>query len=328
MPEIWKSALITPIHKKGPRDCVENYRPISKLCLFAKIFEKVVYRQLYASLKSNISERQHGFIKGRSTTTNLIICSDYLTQCMSQRAQVDIIYTDYSKAFDRLDHVVLMRKLLGIGIRGNLYRWFSSYIENRCQTVVLNGFSSKPMCIPSGIPQGSLLGPLLFNIFINDISSCFIHSKILLFADDMKILSQIKTHEDSVHLQDDLDRFNNYCTINHLDLNVSKCYIISFTRKPNPILYDYKLTNTSIARVTSITDLGVTFDTKLLFDAHVNNIVNKASRALGFILRISAEFKKYLKRSKYSFVLLFAATSNIVLRFGILTTTFILIASK
>lgn len=291
VPKIWKTAYITPIHKKGPKDLIENYRPISKLCVFAKVLEKVVYIQLYASLKHSLSEYQHGFISGRSTTSNLLICSEYLTKHMSEPAQVDIIYTDYSKAFDRIDHVILLQKLQRVGIRGNLFRWFSSYVHNRCQTVVLNGFTSASMYIPSGVPQGSLLGPLLFIIFVADISSCFRSSKILLYADDMKILSPIRSNEDASRLQEDLNKFQNYCIINKLDLNVSKCYVCSFTRKPIHILFNYTLKNSSLSRVSFIRDLGVTFDSKLLFNNHVNDVVSKASKALGFVLRMSSQFQ-------------------------------------
>lgn len=178
-----------------------------------------------------------------------------------------------------------------MGIHGNLFRWFSSYVHNRCQTVVLNGFTSASICIPSGVPQGSLLGPLLFIIFVADISSCFRSSKILLYADDMKILSPIRSNEDASRLQEDLNRFQNYCTINKLDLNISKCYVCSFTRKPIHILFNYTLKNSSLSRVSFIRDLGVTFDSKLLFDNHVNNVVNKASKALGFVLRMSSQFQ-------------------------------------
>ncbi|KAL0881825.1 hypothetical protein ABMA27_001603 [Loxostege sticticalis] len=291
VPSIWKTAFITPIHKKGPKNRVENYRPISKLCLFAKILEKIVYGQLYSAIKHDFLQQQHGFLRGRSTTSNLLLCVDYLTQYMSIPSQVDIIYTDYSKCFDRIDHLVLLEKLKRIGIRGNLFRWFSSYVQNRCQTVVLSGYSSSPMCIPSGVPQGSLLGPLLFNIFINDISSCFIYSKILLYADDMKILHSVKNADDAHHLQDDLNRFQNYCILNKLDLNVSKCYVCSFTRKPTKLIFNYTLLNLPLTRVDKIKDLGVIFDSKLLFDEHINNIVKKASRALGFVFRMSSEFK-------------------------------------
>lgn len=304
VPKIWKSAYITPIHKKGSRTLVENYRPISKLCVFVKILEKIVYAQVYSALKLSFSENQHGFLRGRSTSSNLTVCSDYLSECMSQRSQVDVIYTDYSKCFDRIDHLILLRKLLSVGIRGDLYRWFRSYVENRCQTVVLNGYCSKPFKVPSGVPQGSLLGPLLFNIFINDISSSFRYSKLLLYADDMKIMRQINTLADAHLLQADLNNFQGYCINNKLDLNVSKCYICSFTRKPIPIIHNYMLLDTALNRVNTIRDLGVIFDSKLLFDAHIDNIVKKASKALGFVLRVSSDFKsiKTIKILYCSFV--------------------------
>ncbi|CAF4761859.1 unnamed protein product [Pieris macdunnoughi] len=264
VPTLWKSAYITPVLKKGSKAVVENYRPISKLCAFAKIMEKMFYRQVYAALKLDFCEYQHGFIKGRSTTSNLILCSDFISDSMANGSQVDVIYTDYSKCFDKIDHNILLSKLSSMGIRGNLFRWFSSYVENRCQTVVLNGYSSRTRYIPSGVPQGSLLGPLLFNIFVNDITHCFQSSKILLYADDMKIMKQINSVADALSLQEDLDRFQNYCVLNGLDLNVSKCYICTFTRKLHPIAFPYKLQDSILVRVGSVKDLGVIFDSKLL----------------------------------------------------------------
>lgn len=290
VPGIWKSAYVTPIHKKGPKNIVENYRPISKLCLFAKVLEKIVYSQVYSALRQELMPQQHGFLRGRSTSSNLLLCCEYLSKIMAEPSQVDIIYTDYSKCFDRIDHLVLFRKLQQVGIRGNLFRWFTSYVHNRCQTVVLSGYASSSMFIPSGVPQGSILGPLLFAIFVNDVSSCFPHSKILLYADDMKILKKIQSLSDAQCLQEDLLRFQDYCTLNKLNLNVTKCFVCSFTRKPTAIQYDYTLHDTPLTRIDTIRDLGVSFDGKLLFDTHIDNIVTRASRALGFVLRMSAEF--------------------------------------
>ncbi|CAK1578679.1 unnamed protein product [Parnassius mnemosyne] len=256
MPRIWKSAYVTPIYKKGPNDQVDNYRPISKLCLFAKVLERIVYDQLYAALKHTLSFQQHGFVNGRSTTTNLILCSDYLSEHMSEPSQVDVVYTDYSKCFDRIDHLLLLHKIQSVGIRSNLYRWFTSYVQNRSETVALNGYTSKAMPIPSGVPQGSLLGPLLFNIFVNDIITCFKYSKIIFYADDMTILSPITSLESAYHLQEDLGRFENYCLYNKLDLNISKCYICTYTRKTKPIIFRYTIKHIDITRVKTIRDLG------------------------------------------------------------------------
>lgn len=291
VPTIWKTAFITPVFKKGDKSKVEQYRPISKLCLFAKIFERIIYDQTYAALRTSFTEEQHGFLKSRSTVSNLLLATNYITKSMEGGAQIDVVYTDYSKCFDRIDHNLLMRKLAVAGIHGDLYRWFKSYIENRSQAVVLQGFTSKWTSIPSGVPQGSLLGPLMFVIFINDINSCFISSKILLYADDMKILKPIYGFDEVLDLQSDLLRFEAYCVTNKLDLNVDKCYLVSFTRKHTLIDQGYQLKGRPITRVSEVCDLGVLFDNKLTFEKHVNSCVSKASRALGFIIRTSTSFK-------------------------------------
>lgn len=292
VPRIWKSAFVTPVHKSGDRSNIKNYRPISKLCIFAKILEKIVHSQVYSSLKISFITEQHGFVKNKSTESNLLIFCDYTSRNMESGGQVDTIYTDFSKAFDRIDHHILIQKLLNCGIHGNLFRWFTSYVQNRSQSVAINGFTSSWVGIPSGVPQGSLLGPLLFVIFINDIHCIFKHSHFLLYADDTKIYRAVKNVNDCLLLQDDLNRFSKYCIENRLDLNVAKCHTMSFTRKPNPILFNYTLNSTSIANSHSTRDLGIYQDPKLLFDNHINKIVQKASRSLGFIMRSTSKFKK------------------------------------
>ncbi|CAG9103056.1 unnamed protein product [Plutella xylostella] len=257
VPLRWKLAFISPIHKKGSKDQVGNYRPISKLCLIAKVLERIVFNQLYNRLKSAFSPAQHGFLKGRSTVSNLVIFNDFITEEMdSNNNQVATIYTDYSKAFDRIDHYLLLQKLHIIGVRGHLLDWFRSYLNNRKQAVVLNGFTSSWRSIPSGVPQGSLLGPLLFIIFINDIDTCFINSNYLLFADDMKIFRKVDNSLDEALLQDDLQRLDQYCTNNSLDLNVDKCYFIVFTRKRKPFMCSFKIKNQPLNQVYSTKDLG------------------------------------------------------------------------
>lgn len=182
-------------------------------------------------------------------------------------------------------------KFLGAGIRGDLYRWFESYIDNRSQAVVINNYMSSWVEVPSGVPQGSLLGPLLFLIYISDIDNCFHHSKALIFADDMKIVKEISSANDCVALQEDLDRLDHYCSINKLDLNPSKCSFITFTRKRLPITSTYYLKGQSLRREHKVRDLGIIHDSKLLFDEHVDYIVKKALKSLGFIMRLSREFK-------------------------------------
>lgn len=291
MPSIWKSALITPIHKKGPKRDISNYRPISKLSVLAKVFEKIVHDQVYAALKNIFIPQQHGFLRGRSTTSNLIAFIDAVTSGMEGGGQVDAVYTDYRKAFDRLDHSILLVKLYAAGIRGDLLRWFTSYVRGRTQMVALNGFLSAPSIIPSGVPQGSILGPLLFIIFVNDIIQCFQHSDFLLFADDMKIFKVINSYHDLDLLQSDLDNLHDYCMTNKLDLNISKCCCITFGRSLRTHMFNYKINDQPLMRTNSVVDLGVTLDSKLLFDRHIENISNKAMKTLGFIMRVTRDFK-------------------------------------
>lgn len=185
---LWKSAFVSSVHKKGSRSEIVNYKPISKLCIIAKIFELIIYNQVYAALQNSFHPSQHGFLRGRSTVSNLVIFNDFLTEAMDNGHQVDVIQTDSNKAFDRIDHKLLLSKLSFICIRGDLIWLFSSYINNRSQTIVINNYISSWVFIPSGIPQGSLL----FLIFINDISSIIVYGKhnsnLLCFADDMKFL--------------------------------------------------------------------------------------------------------------------------------------------
>lgn len=292
VPNVWKSAFVTPVHKKGLKTDILNYRPISKLCLISKVFEKIVYNQIYATLKNSFSDFQHGFLRGRSTVSNLVLLNDNLTATMDKGRQVDVIYTDYSKAFDRINYKLLLIKLQNIGIRGDLLRWFSSYISNRSQAVVISNYISSWVSIPSGVPQGSLLGPLLFVIFVNDINSCLHASSLLCFADDMKVFSAISSQEDVDALQADLSRLDDYCCLNQLDLNPSKCFSVTFSRKKDILQSSYTLKGHALERKTHVKDLGVMHDTKLLFDSHVDSVATKAYRALGFVMRSSVGFAR------------------------------------
>lgn len=209
---------------------------------------------------------------------------------MDSRIQVDTVYTDFRKAFDKVDHQLLMSKIAFNGIRGDLLRWFSSYVSNRTQRVVINGFISSTLSVTSGVPQGSILGPLLFVIFINDINKCFQNSKLLLYADDFKIFRPVRSLQDCLLLQEDLDRFSAYCSNNKLQLSINKCCCISFTKNKTTIMHPYSLNNVTLTRETLVRDLGVLLDDKFHLDAHISRIVNNAFRMYGFVMRSAVEF--------------------------------------
>lgn len=289
-PNTWKKAHIVPIHKKGQQTEIENYRPISILNVLSKLCEKVVHSRIYPIVAKSIPTEQHGFMKARSTTTNLGVFIDHVSNAMDGGSQVDVIYTDFEKAFDRVDHIILLRKLCELGICGNLLRWMESYLRNRSQAVVVGGCRSDFIYIPSGVPQGSILGPLLYAIYLYDVGKCLYHARFLMYADDTKVYMRVTNEADCMNLQSDLDRLVKYYADNRITVNLSKCSIVSFTRKKNPIQHDYTLNNDKVIRANSIRDLGVLIDAKLTFANHFDAVVNKAYKKLGFILRVSQSF--------------------------------------
>jgi hypothetical protein len=293
MPEIWKRSYVVPVFKSGDKHNICNYRPISKLSTIAKLFEKIIYDILYPFIRPTIINQQHGFVDRRSTETNLCELMHRVTTAMHEGHQVDVIYTDYSKAFDKISHPLLLSRLNEVGIHGDLLRWLQSYLRDRSQAVTIKGFCSSFVPVTSGVPQGSHLGPLLFNIFINKILMIFQSSEILLYADDMKIFRVIKSSTDCALLQDDLNRLCDYCKNNHLHLNIEKCCSITFSRKRSRVMHQYSLNGRPILKVDEIKDLGVYLDSGLLFNFHINYIKSKAYKMLGFIMRIGGDFRKY-----------------------------------
>lgn len=289
-PDIWKHSYISPIFKSGDRHNAKNYRPISKLSCFAKIFEMAMMEVLNFHFKNIIIPEQHGFSKGKSTLTNLLTFTDYIYDSFHKHKQVDTINTDFAKAFDRVLHSILLNKLFNCGIHGSLLRWLESYITNRLLTVVVNGYNSNSFVPPSGVPQGSHIGPLLFLCYINDISSFIKFCKFLLFADDLKLYLCINSLEDCLHLQEDINNLLQYCHNNHLTLNINKCSVMSFYRILEPIRFTYKFYDEPLTFTTTVKDLGVLLDTKLRFDNHINTAINKAYRMLGFLIRQCKNF--------------------------------------
>lgn len=289
-PTQWKKARIVPIYKKGDRSNITNYRPVSILSTFSKLFESSLYPIIYNHIDKIISVHQHGFRSGRSVQTNL--CS-YLTDIsleLDNRSQMDAIYTDFSSAFDKVNHMLLLRKLESVGVYGSLLNWFQSYLKFRPQMVAVNGYESKEYYADSGVPQGSHLGPILFSVFINDISNHINHCKFSLFADDLKIYRPINSFSDMALLQTDLNNIAQWCHSNSMVLNVNKCFYIKFTRKVSPTNSHYTLNGSGLSEVTEVKDLGVTLDNKLKMTTHIDNITRKAGRMLGFVKRNSKGF--------------------------------------
>ena len=282
-PTTWKFSNLIPIFKSGDRSVISNYRGVCILSVIPKLFESIITEEVYNTYRSYMTPHQHGFCKGRSTATNLGVYHNFLVKAVESGKQVDAIYTDLSKAFDSVCHPLLLKKLSDIGINGNYLRWIKSYLSDRRQRVLVGGELSREVVVSSGVPQGSHIGPVLFLLFINDVVSCFTHSDTLLYADDLKFYSIVDSGINS--LQGELDGFSNWCQVNCLTLNIQKCKVIRFTKSSSPIQRDYFIGDSKLELVTTINDLGVIFDSSLTFNAHIEQMVLKAFRMLGFIKR-------------------------------------------
>ena len=248
VPSVWRISYITPIHKTGSRSDVENYRPVSIGSPIAKVFESCVTDIISFAVKNIIFNNQHGFCKGRSTATNLFVFTNYVIESMELGYSIDCVYTDMSKAFDRINVNLLIAKLAWLGFDDPLLSWLKSYLSNRKQFVLINGIKSRCIDAVSGVPQGSHLGPVLFSLFVNDIVNVIHSSEILLFADDVKIFKCIGSLNDCLALQADLYNFEMWCECNKLELNIPKCKLITFNRKHCSINYQYSLSNTYLKK--------------------------------------------------------------------------------
>lgn len=289
-PKSWRTSFLIPIFKSGDKSNINNYRGVAILSAVPKLFEKLVTDKLYEAIISHIDVNQHGFVKGRSTTTNLTYYTSYILLNMERGNQIDSIYTDFSKAFDRVDHNLLIFKLERLGIKGALLNWVRSYLSDRKQFVRYAGVISNEILVTSGVPQGSHLGPLLFIIFINDLSYLLRMIKFLLYADDLKIYTVVRNNNDSELLQNNLNIVHNWCSLNGMELNVDKCMVISFSRKKSTTHHAYKVNGSTLESKTLINDLGILLDSKLTFKHHIDMVYCKSKRMLGFIKRRGKEF--------------------------------------
>lgn len=291
-PEQWKLAHVTPIHKEGPLHDARNFRPISKLSIPAKVFDNILADEVAERFQDAIIPEQHGFFRKRSTVTNLVNYIERLMHCVDSGGQMDVVYTDFSKAFDKVSHAKLLRKLRLLGIAGPILQWFWSYLTGRSQRVQIGNFLSQPIEVPSSDVQGSHLGPILFTLFINDVGKILTDVDFCIYADDLKIFKQINTVKDAEVLQNSLLRLKDYVDRNRLTLNLKKCYITSFTKRTvNLVFHPYAVGADELLRTNSMRDLGVTFDSKLTFNCHIDSICGKAKRMLGFIMRVGKNFK-------------------------------------
>ena len=231
LPTEWKSANVTPVHKKNKKEPASNYRPISLLPLISKVLERCVCYRFYDHLHEIINKAQYGFIHSRSCVLQLLTTLHHVGQLLDNNVQTDIIFLDFAKAFDSVDHIILLKKLKSYGISGNMYNWFTDYLHGRKQRVVVDGVASGWSQVTSGVPQGSILGPMLFVLFINDLPDIFPPpTSTGLYADDTKLYNAIKSSHDCDHLQQALSCADDWSKQSNIVFNVSKCKVLTISR--------------------------------------------------------------------------------------------------
>ena len=224
IPDIFKTADIAPLHKGGSKATPKNYRPIALTSHIIKTFEKVLRTAISTHLETHNLHNpgQHDFRAGRSCLSQLLDHYDRILEEVEIKQNVDVIYTDFAKAFDKCDHGVIAHKLKKNGITGKLGRWIHNFLINRNQAVVVNHTKSSNSIVKSSVPQGTVLAPLLFLILISDIDNNTRHSVVTSFADDTKISTKISTVEDTENLQSDLNEIFRWAKDNNMQFNEEK----------------------------------------------------------------------------------------------------------
>lgn len=282
VPLVWKIAFVTPIFKNGDRNLVENYRPISITSIVSRIFEKVLRFYLVEFMKKNglFHADQHGFTPGRSCLTNLLFTYNYVTMCLDKGKGIDIVYLDLSKAFDKVNHRILIERLRSYGLNSFFLKWLECVLEGREHKVVLRCNVSRSVAVLSGVPQGSVLSPLFFLLYVNDFLSLKSVSMKTAYADDLKFFALSSDHE---FIQQDLNSFSKWTAENCLNINRKKSKVIHFGK--NNASCDYYIFNDKLDNVDEINDLGVLIDHKLSFRNHCDKICKKAYASMNILLK-------------------------------------------
>ena len=290
LPLDWKHTTVTPLYKgKGPTNDVANYRPISCTSVTGKVFESLVKTRLLSHFMANslLSNDQFGFLPGRSTTSNLLYTDHLIHTEIHKGNAVDVILFDISKAFDTVPHASLLNKLTSnFGIAGKLHSWIKAFLTNRTQSVKIYNHVSGPTNVTSGVIQGSVLGPILYAAYTNDIVRCFTYGKPILYADDLKVIFPIdlsdirKSYSFIMH---DLNNLSSWSKATGLLFNFNKCIVLHYgNNNPN---FEYALCDHVLSSADPANDLGVIRATNLIYDEHCTNIIRRANSTCAFILR-------------------------------------------
>ena len=285
VPKDWKTANVTPIYKKGNKSSPGNYRPVSLTSVCGRILESIIKDEVVDHLERNklIKKSQHGFMRGKSCTSNLLAFLDKVTAAVDNGEAVDVVYLDFAKAFDKVPVERLLKKVEAHGISGQILRWIGAWLRNREQRVVLNGEASDWAAVLSGVPQGSVLGPLLFLIFINDLDEAAAARFIFKFADDTKVAQPAQTEEDCAVLQESLDGLVQWAERWGMAFNVQKCKVMHLGHANRK--HVYTMNGAVLEETEEERDLGVMISNKLKPGTQCAKAARTAAAVLGQISR-------------------------------------------
>ena len=283
-----KMAKVIPLFKSADSSLFNNYRPISILSVFSKLYERLFYNRLidFLNQENILYKNQFGFRKAHSTQLALILLLDKITSALEDGKYVIGEFLNFSKVFDTVNHTILLQKLAHYGIRGLANDWICSYLNNRSQFVSYDGINSDKQIIKCGVPQGSILGPLLFLVYINDLASVSNQLFMYMFADDTNVFAvdnNIQTLETT--LNHELSLLCNWLKANKLSLNVNKTHYMIFspTRKKIHVSINLTIDNNAIEKVKQTKFLGVILDDELTWKPHINYVKGKLYKSIGII---------------------------------------------
>ena len=285
IPDDWRNANVVPIYKKGSKAEPGNYRPVSLTSVTGKLLERLVKNDIDAHIENNnlIKDSQHGFRRGRSTQTNLVEFLNVTTKWHDKGKCYDVFYLDFSKAFDVVCHKRLLVKLEAIGIGGKVIKWIKDWLARQKQRVVVDGNFSDWIAVNSSVIQGSALGGILFDIYIDDIDDAIIEALLKKFADDTKLAKVIKDVADAQQMQTNLDRISEWAEQWQMSFNVKKCKVMHFGWQN--IRYDYTMNGSIIEKVSEEKDLGVWVEDDMRSSKQCKVAAQNANWALGQLSR-------------------------------------------
>ena len=303
VPNDWRTAKVIPIYKKGDKSAALNYRPISLTSITSKIMEHIIATNVRAHLDRNtmLTDRQHGFRRNRSCDSQLLITVGDLIASHDENTQTDVVILDFSKAFDVVPHTRLISKLKSYGVTEGVSLWIEAWLRNRTMKVCVEGALSSERAVTSGVPQGSVLGPLLFLVYINDLASRVMHSELRLFADDSLLYKRITDRQDQTQLQDDLTRMHAWSLENDLLFNTTKCETATIV--PRAMDTTYTLGGTRLTAVDNFKYLGITISNSLSFTDHIRATAAKANRTLYMMMRSLKKTPTRVKELVYKTVI-------------------------